>query len=196
MKRICIIGLWHQGIIASACMASFGYSVIAADKDKERIKNLNNGKAPIYEPGLDELLQKEIKDNNLSFTTDLINSVKGIKEILIMFDTKVDDNDQLDLTDIFDSIKEIAPVMENDSILYITSQIPVGTCDQIREIIRTINPALNFGIGYSPENLRLGQAIDRFMHPALPVFGSNEQKTIDRIKELLSPLGVEWKTVI
>ena len=195
MKKICIIGLWHQGIVASACMAKLGYQVIAIDSDRERIDNLNKGKAPIYEPGLDELLQENLQEKKLCFTTDFKNSVKGIHDILIMFDTKVDNDDQLDLTDIFEAVETIAPCLENNSILYVTAQVPVGTCDKISEKIRSLNPKLSFGIGYSPENLRLGQAVERFMHPALPLIGSNDQKTIERIKNLLAPLGVEWKTV-
>ena len=156
---------------------------------------MNSGKAPLFEPGLDELVQKGLRSGRLKFTADVANSVKGRRDALIMFDTPVDANDQSDLSEIFSTIAEIAPNLESDSVLYITAQVPVGTCDNIAAIIREKNPSLKFGIAYSPENLRLGQAIDRFLHPALPVIGADDARTLDRVEQLLAPLKVKWERV-
>jgi UDPglucose 6-dehydrogenase len=194
MKNISIIGLWHQGVVGAACMAKVGYTVLGADKDQKKIESLSKGKAPIYEPGLDELLQAVLSAKTLSFTTDFKQAASSADEIMIMFDTKVDADDQLDMTEIFDAIKEITPKLRENVILYVTSQIPVGTCDRFSELIKSIRPSLEFSIAYSPENLRLGQAIDRFLHPALPVVGANDPETIERMKKLLAPLCPEWKT--
>ena len=193
--KICVIGCWHQGVVGAACLSDLGYDVLGADHDGKRVASLNSGNAPLYEPGLDELLQKMVKSGTLKFTADVANSVKGRRDVLIMFDTPVDVNDQSDLSEIFSTAAEIAPYLENDSVLFVTAQVPVGTCDKIAAIIREKNPSLKFGIAYSPENLRLGQAIDRFIHPALPVIGADDSATLDRVEQLLAPLKVKWERV-
>ena len=141
------------------------------------------------------MLRKTVKSGRLKFTADVANAVKGRRDVLIMFDTPVDANDQSDLSEIFSTAAEIAPNLENDSVLFVTAQVPVGTCDKIAAIIREKNPSLKFGIAYSPENLRLGQAIDRFLHPALPVIGADDARTLDRVEQLLAPLKVKWERV-
>ena len=195
-RHIVVIGCWHQGVVGSACLADLGYDVLGADHDGKRVATLNSGKAPLFEPGLDELLQKMVKSGRLKFTSDVANSVKGRRDVLIMFDTPVDANDQSDLSEIFATAAEIAPNLENDSVLFVTAQVPVGTCDKIAAIVREKNPSLKFGIAYSPENLRLGQAIDRFVDPALPVIGADDARTLDRVEQILAPLKVmKWERV-
>lgn len=192
---VCIIGCWHQGVVGAACLADLGCDVLGADHDSQRVANLNSGKAPLFEPGLDELLQKGIRSGRLKFTAEVANSVKGRRDVLIMFDTPVDANDQSDLSEIFLTVAGIAPNLENDSVLFVTAQVPVGTCDRLAAIIREKNPSLKFDIAYSPENLRLGQAIDRFLHPAMPVIGADDDSTLDRVEQLLAPLKAKWERV-
>lgn len=194
--KLCVIGCWHQGVVGAACLADLGYEVLGADHDDQRVVSLNSGKAPLFEPGLDELLRKTVKSGLLKFTADVAHSVKGRRDVLLMFDTPVDANDQSDLSEIFSTAAEIAPNLENDVVLFITAQVPVGTCDKIAVIIREKNPSLKFGIAYSPENLRLGQAIDRFVDPALPVIGADDARTLDRVEKILAPLKVtKWERV-
>ena len=193
--RLAVIGCWHQGVVAAACLADLGYDVLGADHDAKRVANLNSGKAPLFEPGLDKLLQKTVKSGQLKFTTDVANAVMGRRDVLIMFDTPVDENDQSDLSEIFSTAAEIAPQLENDSVLFVTAQVPVGTCGKIAEIVREKNPSVKFGIAYSPENLRLGQAIDRFVDPTMPVIGADDDRTLDRVEQLLAPLKVKWERV-
>jgi len=195
MKKIVVIGLWHQGVVGAACMADIGYDVVAADHDEERITKLREGNAPLFEPGLDDLIKKELQNGHLTFTSNILEAVVGRKEIMIMFDIPVDENDKSDLSELFNTIDEITPNIEDETVLYITAQVPVGTCQQIIERIKAKNPNLKFGLAYSPENLRLGKAIDLFLHPALPVIGADDTATFDRIENLLSPLNVEWKHV-
>ena len=192
---VAIVGLWHQGVVAAACLADLGYRVLAADHDAGKIKALSSGKAPLFEPGLDELLQKGLKSGQLKFTADVAGCVKGRRDVMIMFDTPVDENDQSDLSEVFSTAAEIAPNLENDTLLFVTAQVPVGSCDRIAQTIREKNSGLKFGIAYSPENLRLGQAIDRFLHPALPVLGANDPATLDRAEQLLAPLKASWVRV-
>lgn len=192
MKEIVVIGLWHQGIVGAACMADFGYKVTGADYDSVVIQNLKMGKAPIFEPGLDDLLSKVILSGNLCFSTDIKQSVIGKKEILLMYDTPVNENDESDLSIIWKTIDEIAPVIENDTLIHITTQIPVGTCDLIRSYILKKNPKINFHITYSPENLRLGNAINRFLNPPLPVIGAESIVGFERTKSLFQHFSVNW----
>ena len=91
MKKIVVIGLWHQGVVGAACMADIGYDVVAADHDEERIKKLREGNAPLFEPGLDDLIKKELQNGHLTFTSNILEAVVGRKEIMIMFDIPVDE---------------------------------------------------------------------------------------------------------
>lgn len=194
-EAVCVLGLWHQGVVAAVCLADFGCDVVAADADGGRVEGLRAGKAPLFEPGLDELLQKGLASGRLTFTTDIAAAVRGRPYVLIMFDTPVDENDRSDLGGVFAAVDAAAPALADGVVVLVTAQVPVGTCDEIAQRIRRARPALAFGIAYMPENLRLGQAIERFRRPALPVMGSDEPATLDRLERLLAPLGAEWKRV-
>ncbi len=153
-------------------------------------------KRPLFEPGLDELIQKGLRSGKLTFSSDVAGSVKGCPFVLIMFDTPVNERDESDLTEVLETSVEIAPALENEVVLYVTAQVPVGTCDQIAQRVRETNPSLSFGIAYSPENLRLGQAINRFLNPVLPVVGADLPITLDRLEPLLSLLNADhWERV-
>jgi UDPglucose 6-dehydrogenase len=195
LKKIGIIGLWHQGIVGAACFSKVGYKVIAYDRNEERIASLSQGRSTIYEPGLDELLSAELGERRPLFTTDVRLLVRQCQDILVMFDTTVDQNDNLDLGEIFETMKTIAPDLLPDTLLCFTAQMPVGTCDRIREIIEQENSKATFCIAYSPENLRLGQAVDGFLHPALPVIGAPDEATFQRVSSLMAPFCKEWNYV-
>ena len=107
--KICVIGLWHQGIVGAACLADLGCSVVAADHDAKRIALLNSGKAPLFEPGLDELIEKGLRSGKLAFSSDVAGSVKGCPYVLIMFDTPVNERDESDLSEVLATAAEIAP---------------------------------------------------------------------------------------
>lgn len=194
-RRICVIGLWHQGVVGAACLADFGYSVIAADHDAKTIETLNNGKAPLYEPALDDLIQRTILTGQLTFTNDVPGAVQGVTDVCLMFDTPVNERDESDLTEIFATVKEIAPNLESETIIVITAQVPIGTCDEIAALINGCRPSLKFSIAYMPENLRLGQAIERFRRPPLPVIGSDDIAALDRLEQLLGPIDAKWERV-
>ncbi|RPH74883.1 UDP-glucose/GDP-mannose dehydrogenase family protein [bacterium] len=192
MRKVCVIGIWHQGAVGAACLADLGYLVIGVDNNKDRVERLNEGRAPLYEPGLDDLIAKGISSGRLSFTNSISEGLANTRDILVMFDTPVDENDDVNLTEIFLTAREIAPYLQPKSTILITAQVPVGTCDQFSQVIRQTNPKVDFGIAYSPENLRLGQAIERFKHPSLPVIGANDSKTLDHVEEMLSVFHTPW----
>lgn len=185
-KKVCVIGIWHLGSVYSACLADLGYHVVGVDRDPSKVEDLNHGVPPIFEPGLKELIAKNLTSGRLSYTTDLNLGLKGSKYILVTIDTSVDDNDEVDLSLVFNTVIEVARNLENDSIIIVSSQVPVGTCDQMRAHIKQANPSLDFDIAYSPENLRLGQAIDCFQKPDRIVIGADSSTTLDRVEAFFS----------
>ncbi len=186
MEKVCVIGIWHLGCIYSACLADFGYQVTGVDDNPQRVANLNNGMPPLFEPGLEELVAANIKAGRLSYTTDIESAVCDCPYVMIAFDTPVDDNDEVDLSPVTDACKNIAPYLKPASILIICSQVPVGTCDTIKEMIKELNPTLDFDVVYSPENLRLGKAIAYYKNPDRIVIGADNDDTLDRVQKFFS----------
>lgn len=187
--RVCVIGIWHLGAVISSCMADLGYVVVGADEDEKRIEDLNKGVPPLFEPGLAELLQKVLGLKRLSYTVDLSQAVKGCGYVFIAHDTPVSDRDEVDLSQIFTTARELGQHIEGRTTIIVSSQVPVGTCDEIEAIIRKENPALDFGIAYTPENLRLGQAIERFKHPDRIIIGADSTSTLDKVERLFSVIS-------
>jgi UDPglucose 6-dehydrogenase len=181
-QKVCVIGIWHLGSVYSACLADSGYMVVGVDKDPARVKDLNSGIPPIFEPGLAELLTKNTKLGRLSYTTDISYALKGCNFVLITFDTPVDENDEVDLSVIFDTCGELGRYLENRSIIIVSSQVPVGTCHYIKSAIKQTNPSLDFDIACSPENLRLGQAITYFKNPDRIVIGADNSSILDKVE--------------
>lgn len=189
-QKVCVIGIWHLGSVYSTCLADLGYLVVGVDKDLKVVNDLNRGIPPIFEPGLQELLTNNINSGRLSYTTDLSQAAKGSSFVLITFDTPVNEKDEVDLSEIFATAKELAGCVENGSIVIVSSQIPVGTCDQLKLLIKQNNPSLDFDIAYSPENLRLGQAIECFKNPQRIVIGADSDPTLDRVEALFEVIAV------
>lgn len=185
-SKVCVVGIWHQGAVVSACLADLGYSVVGVDKDAKRVADLNNGISPLFEPGLNELIASKLSLGRLSYTMDLSHAVKGCGFVLITFDTPVDENDEVDLSPIFDAAKEMGTHLKDGSIIIISSQVPVGTCDRVRTLIRQDNPTLAFDIAYSPENLRLGQAINIFKNPGRIVIGADSDTTLNMVEKFFN----------
>ncbi|MFC1943365.1 UDP-glucose dehydrogenase family protein [Chloroflexota bacterium] len=188
-KNVCVIGIWHLGCVVSACLADFGCSVIGVDKDSNKVKNLNSGIPPLFEPGLQELITDNIKLGRLSYTTNLSQAVRGARYVLITFDTPVNEQDEVDLSEIIDTASELSTCLENDSIIIVSSQVPVGTCEQIESKIKQHNSSLSFDIAYSPENLRLGQAIECFKVPERIVIGADDDSTLDKVEALFNVIN-------
>jgi UDPglucose 6-dehydrogenase len=184
--KVCVIGIWHLGSVTAACLANLGYNVIGVDYDKEKIENLNKGAPPLFEPGLSDLIFKDIKAKHLEFTTDLKSALVGANFVVIAFDTKVDDDDQVDLSEIKEATLRLADWLEKETIVIVSSQIPVGTSEVIKSTIKSKKPFLDFDVACVPENLRLGQAIDRFMKPERIVIGADNDSTLDRVEAFFS----------
>jgi len=185
-KEICVIGIWHLGAVYSACLADLGYLVIGVDNDAGRVKELNKGIPPLFEPGLQELITSNITAKRLGYTTNLAQAVKEASYILITFDTPVNDQDEIDLSEIFDTAERLAGCLENNAIILVSSQVPVGTCEQIKALIQKKNPTIDIDIAYIPGNLRLGQAINCFKKPQRIVVGADDNATLKAVADLFS----------
>ena len=183
--KIGVIGIWHLGAVVSACLADSGYFVVGVDKNAKTVRDLNKGIPPLFEPGLEELLISNLNSKKLSYTTNLHKAVRGCNFVLLTMDTPTSEKDEVDLSEIFTTATELAKYLENGSVIIVSSQVPVGTCEQIKSSIRQLYPSLDFDIAYSPENLRLGQAIERCKNPDRIVIGADSEATLDRVEGIL-----------
>lgn len=183
---VCTLGLWHLGTVVSACLAELGYPVVGYDRDAGRTADLNAAKPPLFEPGLAELLARNIEAGRLRFTADLVEAVEATEFILLTYDTPVTEKDEADLTEIFRTVTELAPHLKEGATLVVYSQVPAGSCEEMASLIRGAAPGLDFGVAYVPENLRLGKAIACFMAPDLIVIGADSETSLDKVESLLS----------
>ena len=186
---VCTLGLWHLGSVVSACLAEKGYRVTGYDPDQDRVRSLARGVPPLHEPALPELIQAGLASGRLSFTNDLPKARAGARFVLLTFDTPVDDEDRADLTGIFTAAAQLAEPMEDGATVIVMSQIPVGACEEIRTAISRACPRRRFGLVYSPENLKLGEAIERFLHPRMVVLGSADADALDAAEWLFEPIS-------
>ena len=183
---MCALGVWHLGSVVSACLADLGYRVSGVDSDTHRVEKLNAGIAPIFEPGLEALLRKNLASGRLAYTSDLSEGVRDADCVIFTYDTPVDANDELDLTPIIVAAEEIARYLRQDTLVVVQSQVPVGTCEKLGHLLRRMKPTRAPAIACVPENLRLGEAISRFMEPTMLVIGADETSTLDRADAFLS----------
>lgn len=187
--KVAVYGLWHLGSVASACLADAGFEVAGIDPDLKTVTGLRNGEPPLYEPGLSEMLVKNLAAGNLTFTTEPGTAVTGAKYLVIAFDTPVNERDESDLSPILLAIKESIPFLEGGCTVVVRSQVPVGSCEGFSTIISEKRPAMRFGVAYVPENLRLGEAIDRFVHPDMIVIGGGTPETFQETRKLFEWTG-------
>lgn len=195
-QRVCAIGLWHLGAVISACLAEIGHQVTGVDPDAARIRKLSRGEPPLFEPGLEELLTRHVRSGRLTFTTDLAQGVRGADVVTLTFDTPVNANDELDLSPITDTINSIAPHLRPEALVIIQSQIPVGTCRMLQATLQRLNPAWKPKLACVPENLRLGQAIQRFLEPALIVIGADQPETRRAVEQVFAPMATGRRILV
>ena len=187
--NITIIGTGYVGLVSGTCFAEFGVNVTCVDKDEEKIRNLRKGIIPIYEPGLDELVKKNINQGRLKFEIDLSKSVNQSDAIFIAVGTPSRKKDgHADLSYVYAVAEEIAKNLKNFSVIVNKSTVPVGTGENVSKIIKKINPKLKFDVASNPEFLREGSAINDFMRPDRVVIGCKSEKAKNILKELYRPL--------
>ena len=185
--KICMIGTGYVGLVSGTCFADIGHQVYCVDKDVSKIKKLNSGISPIYEPGLDELIKKNYKAKRLYFTTDLKKAITASDIIFICVGTpNIKGTLNVNLSFVFKSVKEILSITKKKKIIVTKSTVPVGTGDQIEKLIKKKKKL--FSVISNPEFLREGEAIRDFRYPDRIVVGSNNKNEFKIMKKLYSPL--------
>ena len=187
--RVAIIGTGYVGLVSGACFADFGHTVTCVDKDAGKIEKLKAGVMPIYEPGLDALVASNVKEERLFFTTDAKEAIKGADAVFIAVGTPSRRGDgHADLSYVYGAAEEIAGLMEGFTVVVTKSTVPVGTGDEVEEIIRKTRPDADFAVVSNPEFLREGAAIKDFKIPDRVVVGTDDPRARDVMKELYRPL--------
>jgi len=189
MKQICVIGVGYVGIVTGACFADLGNRVIALDVNEQRVANLKNGIMPIYEPGLEELVMRNVRAGRLSFTTDYTEAVKGTEFAFIAVGTPSGVSGEADLQYVAAAAKSIAENMTEPLIIINKSTVPVGTGDWVADIVRRSQKTpIDFAVVSCPEFLREGSAISDFSQPHRTVLGSTDKEAANKVAQLHLPL--------
>ena len=187
--KLCMIGTGYVGLVSGVCFADLGNNVVCVDKDINKINKLKNGKIPIYEPGLEELVLKNYRNKRLTFSTNLKDSVKESDVIFICVGTPTKKGgSSADLSQIFNVAKEIGRSINKFKIIITKSTVPVTTGDKIEKILASKNNKKKFSVVSNPEFLREGEAIRDFTYPDRIVIGSNDKKSNKVMNNLYSPL--------
>ncbi|MBN1450980.1 MAG: UDP-glucose/GDP-mannose dehydrogenase family protein [Anaerolineales bacterium] len=189
MKQICVVGVGYVGLVTGACFADLGNRVIALDVNEERIENLKKGIMPIYEPGLEELVERNVKAGRLSFTTSYKEAVAGTEFAFIAVGTPSGVNGEADLQYVAAAATSIAENMTDPLIIINKSTVPVGTGDWVADIVRAaLSKPIDFWVVSCPEFLREGSAIGDFMNPHRTVLGSLHPEAAEKVAQLHLPL--------
>jgi UDPglucose 6-dehydrogenase len=184
--RIAVVGTGYVGLVAGACLAENGNEVICVDKDAAKVRVLQRGRIPIYEPGLEEMVRRNHSEKRLTFTTALARGVRNSQIIFIAVGTPTGEDGSADLQHVLGVARELAQAMNGYKVIVNKSTVPVGTSGKVREIIRreTTHP---FSVVSNPEFLKQGAAIDDFMKPDRVVIGAEDPRAAELMRELYAP---------
>ncbi len=184
--RIAVVGSGYVGLVAATCLSEMGNDVVSVDKDEKKIEMLRNGVIPIYEPGLEEMVARNVAEGRLSFDTDISDAIVRSRIIFIAVGTPPDEDGSADLKHVLDVAREIGRVMNEPKVVVNKSTVPVGTADLVRaEISR--HTGIRFSVVSNPEFLKEGTAIDDFMKPDRVVVGVEDDEAADIMREIYSP---------
>jgi UDPglucose 6-dehydrogenase len=187
--RIAMIGSGYVGLVSGACLADFGHDVICIDKNEDKIAALRQGVMPIFEPGLAELVAKNVREGRLAFSTSLASGVKDADAVFIAVGTPSRRGDgHADLSYVYAAAEEIAREIDGYTVIVTKSTVPVGTGDEVEAIIRKARPDADFAVVSNPEFLREGAAIGDFKRPDRIVVGTDEPRAREVMKEIYRPL--------
>ena len=187
--HIAVIGTGYVGLVSGACFAEFGIDVTCVDVDTKKVNNLNRGIIPIYEPGLDKIVEKNVAAGRLHFTTDIKSAVEQALVVFLAVGTPPQADGSPDMSYYQQAAKDIAESINGYKVLVTKSTVPVGTGEWLRTFVReNLKIETDFGVASNPEFLREGAAIEDFMRPDRVVVGSNEARAIEVMKELYRPL--------
>ncbi|MGH1403732.1 MAG: UDP-glucose dehydrogenase family protein [Alphaproteobacteria bacterium] len=189
--RIGMVGTGYVGLVSGTCFAEFGHTVICVDKDADKIECLKRGEVPIYEPGLEDLLKRQIDGGRIEFTTDIAQAVKGCDAVFIAVGTPSRRYCRdADLSFVHNAAREIAQNLEGYTVVVNKSTVPVGTGREVEAIILEEAPDADFNVASNPEFLREGAAIDDFMRPDRVVVGTSAERAQEVMREVYRPLFI------
>lgn len=187
--HIAVIGTGYVGLVTGACFAEFGVEVTCVDVDSSKIEKLNNGTIPIYEPGLDTIVEKNIAAGRLHFTTDIADAVSKARVVFLAVGTPPKEDGSPDMSYYQQAAKDVAGAMNGYKVLVTKSTVPVGTGKWLRKFVsENLAAETDFGVASNPEFLREGAAIEDFMRPDRVVIGTDDAKATEIMKELYRPL--------
>jgi UDPglucose 6-dehydrogenase len=195
LMKVSVFGLWHLGTVTGVCLAGH-FTVAGIDPDAARIAELAAGRPPLFEPGLEDSLRDCLSSETLSFTTDPA-AASDSDVVWVTFDTPVDDNDVADFGYVEEQIVTLFPHLRDGSVLLISSQTPVGFTRRVQDRFRAAQPGKDVGFAYSPENLRLGQALEVFRRPDRIVAGVSRPQDRATLEALFAPFSQNliWMSV-
>jgi UDPglucose 6-dehydrogenase len=193
--KIAVVGTGYVGLVTGTCFAETGNSVTCVDIDQEKIKKLQNGKITIYEPGLEQLFERNIKQQRLTFTTNLKEGIKDAKIIFLALPTPPGEDGSADLKYILKVASDLGPILSEYTVIIDKSTVPVGTADKVREKIAA-NAKVEFDVVSNPEFLREGVAVDDFMKPDRVVIGTNSPKARKVMETLYAPFVRQGNPII
>ena len=189
--RVAMIGTGYVGLVSGACFADFGHVVTCVDKDASKIERLEQGVMPIYEPGLETLVAKNVEEGRLFFAIDGAEAIRQADAVFIAVGTPSRRGDgHADLTYVYEAAKEIADLIDGFTVVVTKSTVPVGTGDEIERIIRERRPDAEFAVVSNPEFLREGAAIGDFKRPDRVVVGTDDERAVAVMNELYRPLNL------
>ncbi len=187
--RIAVIGTGYVGLVSGVCFSDFGHDVVCVDKDPDKVAALREGLVPIYEPGLSDLMVRNVTAGRLTFTQDLASGMKDADAVFIAVGTPTRRGDgHADLSYVRAAAVEIAPLIDSYTVIVTKSTVPVGTNRKIRDLIRQTNPGAEFDVASNPEFLREGAAIDDFMLPDRVVIGVETERAAEVLRAIYRPL--------
>jgi UDPglucose 6-dehydrogenase len=195
--KIAMIGAGYVGLVSGACFSEFGVTVACVDRDEDRIEGLKAGRIPIYEPGLDELVERNLEGNRLSFTTNLEAAMADAEAVFIAVGTPSRRGDgHADLTYVYSAAREIAASLTDYAVVVTKSTVPVGTGREVARIIRETRSNAQFDVASNPEFLREGSAINDFMRPDRVVIGAESERAREVLRQLYRPLYLIEKPIL
>ena len=195
--KIAIVGSGYVGLVSGACFADFGHDVVCIDKDDAKIERLLAGKMPIYEPGLEELVARNVRDGRLTFTTDLANGIADCRAIFIAVGTPSRRGDgHADLSFVHAVASEVGANLKSPAVVVTKSTVPVGTGDEVERLLREADPSVQFAVASNPEFLREGAAIDDFKRPDRIVIGTEDPWAREVMSEVYRPLFLNKSPIL
>ena len=195
--KLCVQGLWHLGSVTAACLASLGHEVTGLDFDTEIVNKLKQGRPPLFEPGLEDLINNGILSGKLVFSSATEESVRNVDVLWVCYDTPIDDDDNADVGYVIAQVEKTLPHLPVGATVLLSSQMPVCTIKHLEKVSKINFAEKQLGFAYSPENLRLGKAIEVFLRPDRIIAGVRSNRDRERLDRLFRTITdrIEWMSV-